>query len=202
MESRLDLRSSKRMQTSSIVKIGMLSAIAYIAMFLEFPIPIFPAFLKLDISDIPALIGGFAISPIAGILIQFIKNLIHFITTTSTGGVGELGNFIVGSAYVFAASYIYKKHHNKKGALIGCAVGTIAMTIAGGIFNLYVLLPFYSKIMPVEAIVAMGSAITNLIHDLPSLVLYGIVPFNIFKGIVVSVITIGIYKKVSVLLKK
>lgn len=202
MESRLDLRSSKRMETKSIVKVGMLSAIAYIAMFLEFPIPIFPAFLKLDISDIPALIGGFAISPLAGVLIQFIKNLIHFITKTSTGGVGELGNFIVGAAYVFAASYIYKKHHNKKGALIGCIVGTIAMTIAGGIFNLYVLLPFYSKIMPVEAIVAMGSAITNLIHDLPTLVLYGIVPFNIFKGIVVSVLTMGIYKKVSVLLKK
>lgn len=202
MESRLDLKSSKRMETSALVKIGMLSAIAYIAMFLEFPIPIFPAFLKLDISDIPALIGGFAISPMAGVLIQFIKNLIHFITKTSTGGVGELGNFIVGAAYVFSASYIYKKHHNKKGAIIGCILGTVAMTIAGGFFNLYVLLPFYAKIMPVEVIVAMGSAVTSRIHDLQTLVLYGIVPFNIFKGIVVSLLTIGIYKKVSVLLKK
>lgn len=92
----------------------MLSAISYIIMFIEFPIPIFPAFLKLDLSDIPALIGGFAISPIAGVLIQLIKNLLHLITKTSTGGVGELGNFIVGAAYVFTASHIYKKHHNKR----------------------------------------------------------------------------------------
>lgn len=202
MESRLELRPTKGIKTNSLVKIGMLSAISYIIMFIEFPIPIFPAFLKLDLSDIPALIGGFAISPIAGVLIQLIKNLLHLITKTSTGGVGELGNFIVGAAYVFTASHIYKKHHNKKGAILGCIAGTAIMTIAGGVFNLYVLLPFYANIMPVEAIIAMGSAITSRISDLPTLVLYAIVPFNIFKGILVSLFTILIYKKVSPLLKR
>lgn len=202
MESRLELKQTRKIGTGSLVKIGMLSAIAYIIMFIELPIPIFPAFLKLDFSDIPALIGGFAISPIAGVVIQLIKNLIHLITKTSTGGVGELGNFVVGSAYVFIASHIYKNHHNKKGAILGCIAGIIAMTIVGGIFNLYVLLPFYANIMPVEAIISMGSVITDRIHDLPTLVLYGIVPFNIFKGIVVSIVTILIYKKVSPLLKR
>lgn len=202
MESRLELNQTNRIGTRSLVKIGMLSAIAYIIMFIEFPIPIFPAFLKLDFSDIPALIGGFAISPVAGVLIQLIKNLLHFITKTSTGGVGELGNFIVGGVYVFVASHIYKSHHNKKGAILGCIAGTVLMTIAGGIFNLYVLIPFYANIMPVEAIVSMGSAITSLIHDVPTLVLYGIVPFNIVKGIIVSMVTILIYKRVSPLLKK
>lgn len=202
MENRIELKKGARMETKSVVKIGMLSAIAYIIMFLEFPIPIFPAFLKLDFSDIPALIGGFAISPLAGVLIQLIKNLIHLITKTSTGGVGELGNFIVGASYVFVASYLYKIHHNKKGAIIGCLAGIVAMTVAGAFFNLFVLLPFYSKIMPVEAIIAMGSMITPLIHDLPTLVIYGIVPFNIFKGIAVSIVTILIYKKVSPVFKK
>jgi len=202
MENRIELKKGGRMETKSVVKIGMLSAIAYIIMFLEFPIPIFPAFLKLDFSDIPALIGGFAISPIAGVLIQLIKNLIHFITKTSTGGVGELGNFIVGASYVFVASYLYKIHHNKKGAIIGCLAGIVAMTVAGAFFNLFVLLPFYSKIMPVEAIIAMGSMITPLIYDLPTLVLYGIVPFNIFKGTAVSIVTILIYKKVSPVFKQ
>ncbi|MGB5824705.1 MAG: ECF transporter S component [Proteocatella sp.] len=202
MESRLELRQTKKIGTRALVKIGMLSAIAYIIMFIEFPIPIFPAFLKLDFSDIPALIGGFAISPIAGVLIQLVKNLLHFITKTSTGGVGELGNFLVGGVYVFVASHIYKNHHNKKGAILGCIAGTLIMTVAGGIFNLYVLIPFYANIMPVEAIISMGSAITARIHDVPTLVLYGIVPFNIVKGIVVSMVTILVYKRVSPLLKR
>lgn len=192
--------SKKRMDTRTLTKIAIISAIAYIIMLIEFPIPIFPAFLKLDFSDIPALIGGFAISPLAGVLIQLIKNLLHFITSTTTGGVGELGNFIVGATFVFTASVIYQKNHTKKGALIGCIAATVVMAIIGAFFNYFVLIPFYANIMPIDAIIEMGSIITSLIHDKFTLVLYGIVPFNLFKGVVISLLTMLIYKKVSPLI--
>lgn len=193
--------SKKGMDTRSLTKIAIISAIAYIVMLIEFPIPIFPGFLKLDFSDIPALIGGFAISPLAGVLIQLIKNLLHFITSTTTGGVGELGNFIVGATFIFTASYGYQRLHTKRGALIGCVVATVAMAIVGGFFNYFILIPFYANIMPIEAIIEMGSVITSLIQDEFTLVLYGIVPFNLFKGIVISGITMLIYKKVAPLIK-
>lgn len=188
-------------KTSILAKAAVFSAIAYIVMLIEFPLPFAPAFLKLDFSDIPALIVAFAIHPVVGVLVQLVKNILHFITKTSTGGVGELGNFLVGASFVFVAGYIYRLNRTKKNALIGCIAATIVMTATAAIFNLLVLIPFYANIMPIETIVEMGSAITSKVTDVNSLVLYGITPFNIFKGVVISGVTMYLYPKIRVLIK-
>ena len=183
--------------THAIVKIAILGAIAFGIMLIQFPIPIFPAFLKIDLSDVVALVGGFAIGPVAGVVVQLIKVLLHFIIRTSTGGVGELANFIIGASFVFPAAFIYHMKKDKKHALVGLIVGTITMTIAGALANIYILIPFYANIFPIEAIINMGTVINENITDVNSLVLYGITPFNIFKGIIISLVTMLIYKKIS-----
>lgn len=188
-------------KTNILTKTAILSSIAFIVMLFELPIPFFPAFLKLDFSDIPALIGAFAINPLVGVLIQLIKNILHLVIKTSTGGVGELGNFIVGGTFVFVAGAIYHINKSKKMAIAGCLVATFAMAAVGALFNTYVLIPFYANIMPIDVIISMGSAVTSKIHDIPTLVLYGVTPFNIFKGLVISGVTILIYKKIKPLLQ-
>jgi len=194
-------QSKKLLNIKNMTKISILSVIAFILMQIEFPIPIFPSFLKIDLSDLPALIGGFALGPIVGILIELFKNLMHLIQT-STSGVGELANFLVGIALVVPASFIYSKDKTKKNAIIGLFVGTISMGIVGGLANYYILLPFYGNVLkfPIEAIVEMGSIINSNIVDLNSLIFYAIIPFNILKGIVLSIITMLVYKRISSLL--
>ena len=195
------LKQKRTSRTSIIAKTSILASIAYILMIFDFPLPMFPAFLKIDFSEIPALIGTFALGPVAGVSIELIKNILHLVTKTSTGGVGELGNFIVGATFVWSAGFIYKHYKTRTSAIIGCLVGTLAMTAVAYLFNIYVLIPFYANIIPIDAIIAMGSAITSKIHDIPSLVLYGVTPFNIFKGILISLITMLIYKRIKPLLK-
>ncbi len=188
--------------TNKMVKTSVLSVIAFVLMLIELPVPLFPVFLKLDLSDLPALVGGFAMGPAAGVAIELIKNFLHFITRTSTAGVGELANFIVGAALVFPASYIYKMKKSKTQALKALAAGTICMAIAGGLANYFILLPFYAKVMPLDIIIEMGNAANAAIYDMKTLVMYAIVPFNLIKGAVISAITLLIYKKISIILHK
>ncbi|WP_409069139.1 ECF transporter S component [Clostridium sp. FAM 1755] len=187
---------------NKLVKISVLSTIGFLLMFIEIPIPIFPEFLKIDISDIPALVGGFALGPIAGILIELMKNILHGIFKGSTVFVGEFANFLVGSVLVGVSSYIYKRDKTKKGALVGLVIGTICMSVVAGLFNYYVLLPLYEKALnfPIEAIVAIGNKLNPKIVDLKSFVYWSIIPFNLLKGVVVSLITTVIYKSVSPIL--
>ena len=193
--------SKKLLSVKNMAKISILSVIAFILMQIELPLPIFPSFLKVDLSDLPALIGGFALGPAVGILIELFKNLMH-LTRTSTSGVGELANFIVGISLVVPASMIYFKNKTKKNAIIGLLVGTIIMGIVGGIFNYFILLPFYANVMkfPMDAIIKMGSVVNKNIIDIKTLIFYAIIPFNIFKGIVVSIFTMLVYKRISKLI--
>ncbi len=188
--------------TNNLVKMAILAVMAYILMIVDFPLPMFfPGFLKIDLSDVPALIGGFALGPVAGVVIQLVKAFLHFMTNSSTGGVGSLANFIVGSAFVFPAAYIYHLDKTKKNAIIGIVVGTISMTIVAALANIYVFIPFYSNFMPIDAIVQMGTVVNSRIVDVPTLVLYGITPFNLFKGVIIGVVTMLLYKKIAPLLK-
>ncbi len=186
---------------NSMVKLSLLSVLAYIFMIIEFPVPLFPSFLKLDLSDLPALVGAFSFGPLAGVIIEFIKNLLHVLTMTKTGGVGELANFLVGCALVVPASSLYLLKRKRSYALYGMLLGTIVMAIVGGVMNYYVLIPFYAKMMPMEQIINLGNAVNGAITDLKTLILYSIVPFNIFKGVIISVITGAIYKKISYILR-
>ncbi|MEA1974463.1 MAG: ECF transporter S component [Bacillota bacterium] len=193
--------SKKLLSVKNMAKISILSVIAFLLMQIEFPVPIFPAFLKIDLSDLPALIGGFALGPVVGILIELFKNLMHLMRT-STSGVGELANFLVGISLVVPASIIYFKDKTKKNAIIGLIIGTIIMGIVGGILNYFILLPFYANVMkfPMEAIINMGTIVNKHIIDVKTLILYAVIPFNIFKGFLISVFTMLVYKRISRLL--
>jgi len=186
-----------------IAKISLLSAIAFLLMvFVEFPLPLFPAFLKFDFSDLPALVGGFAMGPVTGIIIEFIKNLLHFFFNSTTGGIGNLANFIVGIGFVVPAAMVYSANRTRKGALIGMAVGTVVMTLLASLANYYVLIPLYAKVYSMDAILNMMSQANKAIVDIRTYIVYAVIPFNILKAMIVSVVTLLIYKKVSPILHR
>ncbi len=172
-------------------------------MVVEIPLWFAPGFYKIDLSELPVLIGGFAMGPIAGIIIELIKILLYLVIHgSSTGGVGDLANFILGCSFVVPAVLIYKKQKSKKGAIIGMSIGTLSLIIFGSILNAFFLLPFYANVfhMPMDSLVAMGTSINSAIHDMTTFIMLAVAPFNLLKGLLVSVITILIYKKVSPIL--
>ena len=178
---------------------AMLSAIAYVLMFLEFPIPLIPSFIKMDFSELPALIASFAYGPAAGVIVCLIKNLIHLLNTQS-GGVGELSNFILGAVFVFIAGIIYKKIHNKKGAVTGAVAGAVVMGVISVFTNYYVVYPIYTNFMPMEAIIGAYQLIYPGVKDLWGCLLIFNLPFTVFKGLCSVIITIFIYKPLSPIL--
>lgn len=197
----LNGKVNQKTSTKTLTKVSILSVLAYIIMLFEIPLFFFPSFLTIDLSDIPALIGGFTLGPGAAIIIQLVKNILHFMTKTTTGGVGELANFLVGSAFVVPASIVYLKNKTKNGAILGMIVGIISMVLMGVVSNYYITLPFYTKFMPMDKIIEMSAAANGAIVDMKTLILYAFVPFNILKGTVVSIIAGLFYKKLSPILK-
>lgn len=193
--------TTKGLSVSQMTKVAMLSVLSFVLIQFELIVPIFPGFLKIDASDLPALIAGFAMGPLAGIAVEAIKNMLHLFQT-STGGVGELANFLIGTAMVAPAALIYKHSKSRRTAMIGLIVGTVAMAAVGALANYFVLIPFYTNFMPIEAIVGMGTAVNASINSIETLVLFGIVPFNLFKGVVLSALTLVLYKHISPILSK
>ena len=126
----------------TLVGAAMLSAVAFVLQFLEFPVPLSPSFAKMDLSDLPALIGAFAYGPLWGVVIEAVKNALHLFQT-QTGGVGELANFLMGSALVLPAGLIYARKKSRRTALIGCLVGSISMGIVSALANFFILLPMF-----------------------------------------------------------
>lgn len=176
---------TKTLNTNRFIKLSLLSAIAVILMYIDFPvIPIFP-WLKIDLSDVPALMGAFAFGPLAGVIIELMKNLLILIVKgTGTGFVGELANFLVGVALVWPAALVYKKNRTKKTAILGMVLGVLCIEVVGILANVYLLLPAYGM--------AMSKA------ELMQYVTVGLIPFNGIKSILVCGITYALYKKVSV----
>jgi len=138
--------------------VGVLSAIAYLLMFMEFSVPLMPVFIKMDLSDFPALIGSLAVGPAGGIIIALIKNLLH-LTVTSTGGVGELSNFILNAVFILPAGLLYKKKKSKKSACGGAVLGAILMALVSVVSNYFVVYPVYYNFMPADTILAAYQAI-------------------------------------------
>jgi len=194
----------KSKKLSNMIKVSILSAISLILMFFEFSLPIFPEFLKIDLSDIPPLLGAFALGPLYGVLIEFIKNILHFVLKGQTAGIGEMANFLVGISLVYPASYIYFKNKTKKSAFLGLFIGVVVMVISASLLNYFVFLPLYEKILnfPISAIIEWASKVNKNIKDINSLIVYSIAPFNFIKGVIVSFATILIYKRVSPILHK
>ena len=184
--------------------IGMFSAIAGVLHCLDFAVPFAPPFYKLDFSELAALIGGFAFGPVASVLIEFLKIMIKLvIKSTSTAFVGDLANFLIGCMLVLPASVIYQFRKSKKNAIIGCICGTVIMTVFGTWFNAVYLLPTFSRLfhMDMDVILGMGQAINPGVKDLTTFVILMVAPLNIVKGVVVSVITMLIYKPLSPIIK-
>lgn len=191
-------------KTMWIAKTGILSAVAIALMYLEISLPLFPGFLKFDFSEIPALLAAFAMGPLAGIAVELIKNVAH-LPASHTLMVGELANFIMGSFFVGTAGLIYKFRKSRGGAMISMAAGTAALTASGALINYFFTIPFYIAVMgfSMEAIVAATHAAGNtMVSGLPSLILWVFVPFNLLKGLVISLIVALIYKKLSPLLHR
>lgn len=190
--------SRDQIKLRNLVKVGILSAMSFILMFVQFPIPIAPPFMKVDLADVPALIGGFSMGPVYGVLIQLIKNLLN-LTKTSTGGVGEMSNFIVGALFVFVASFIYQKKKTKKTATIGLILGMLVMALVATFSNAFVIFPLYGKAMgiPMEAFVDMTRKVNGLVKSYFSLMVFAIVPFNLVKGTIEIIVTKLLYKHVS-----
>lgn len=188
-----------------LAQIAMLGAIATVLMLFEFPIPfIAPPFYEMDFSEVPVLVGAFAMGPAAGIAIEAIKILLNFVINgTITAGVGELANFIFGCAFLLPAALIYRSNKTRKNAIIGMAVGTVVMTVAACIINALVLLPAYGAAfgMPVDAFVQMGTSINKAIDSLFTFAVLAVGPFNLIKGIAVSMVVLLIYKRIRVILK-
>jgi len=182
--------------TRYITKIGMLSAIAVILMFFEVPLPMMPIFLKLDVSELPAIIGAFVFGPMAGVAIEFIKNLLHAVNT-QTMGIGEIANFLVGVAFVLPAGYLYQRYHSHNGAAIALVAGTFSMMFFASLLNYFILLPVYQVVLhfPLDQIIQMGTVANPQIVDLKSFIALAIAPFNMIKGIVMSLLTLVIYRK-------
>ena len=198
-----DSRSERKIMIRRIAACAILTAMAVLLMYLEIPLPFMPVFLKFDFSELPVLIGAFALGPVWGVVIELLKNLIH-LPVTQTMGIGELSNFIAGTIYVGTAGIIYRKLLTKKGAAISMAIATLALAIVSIPVNAFITLPLYGSMMgfPLEAIIGMSASANPLVKDKISLLLAVFVPFNLFKGIVVSVITFFVYKPISRLINK
>lgn len=181
---------------------GMFGALAAVLMLFEFPLPfIAPSFYGLDLAEVPILVGSFALGPLAGMVMEFVKILIKLVLKpTSTGFVGEFANIVVGCALVLPAGLVYRFKKTKKGAVAGMIAGTITMSVVGVVINALVMLPFYSNFMPLENIIAAGAAINPAVSNIWTFAIICVGPFNIIKGVVVSLITALVYKRISVII--
>ena len=190
--------------TKYLVICGMMGALSGILMLFEFPLAFLaPGFYKLDLSELPVMIGGMYLGPVAAVLIEVVKILVHLVLKgTSTAFVGEFANFAVGCSLVLPAVIIYHTKKNRTRALIGLLTGTIVITVFGTLFNAVYLLPAFSKLygMPLDAIIGMGTAIHPSINSVMSFVVLCVAPLNLLKGVVISVLTLLLYKRLSPLL--
>ena len=159
-----------------------------------------PSFLKLDFSEVPALIAAYSLGPVSGVIVCLVKNLINM-TASTTGCVGELSNFLLGCMLVVPAGMIYKYKRNRIGALVGALVGSVIMGLGSLLTNYYIVYPVYYNFLPYEAILGMYQALYPKVNDLWDCLLVFNLPFTIMKGLLCAVITFVIYKPVSIVMK-
>ena len=179
-----------------MTRIAILAAAASILFLIEIPIV---AFYKLDLSNIPVLLGAFSMGPVPGLVILAIKSAIGLLHSSSAG-IGELADFVMGAALVVPAAIIYHRNKSRKNAIIGMAVGTVCMVVAGVLMNKWVMLPFYMGAyhMDMEKILAYANVAGVDTEWKLLLMITG--PFNLLKGVVLSIVTALIYKPLSPIL--
>lgn len=195
------LSNGKTVNVRALAVTGMLSALAFALMYLEFPIPLLmPPFIKMDLSDFPALIAAYCFGPLWGVCVCLIKNLIHLFFS-STGGVGELANFLLGALFVIPAGLVYKLKKSRKSALIGAIVGAVIMALGSLVTNNFIVYPVYYNFMPKEAIISAYQAILPSVKTIPQCLLIFNVPFTFVKAMISVIIVFPTYKYLSPILK-
>ena len=193
-------KNNNRSKIRFIAVTGILSAASAILMMLSFSVPFMPSFIKMDFSELPALIASYCMGPLSGVLVCLIKNLINLPMTT-TGGVGELSNFVLGCCLVLPAGLLYRYRKNRKFALIGALVGSLTMALVSLPSNYFVMYPIYTKFLPLDKIIGMYQAIFPGVNGLFSCLLIFNVPYTFLKGALDTVLTFLLYKRISPLLK-
>lgn len=189
-------------KTRFLTVTGVLAAVAFLLQLIEIPIPmLMPTFIKFDFSDLPALLGSFALGPVCGILIELIKNVLHAILASGSFGVGELSNFVLGAVFVGAAGVLYRKKRTKQGAIIASVAGAVVMAVISFPSNLLVVYPVYYQFMPEETILAAYQAILPGMQSVAQSLLIFNVPFTFAKGMLDVALCFLLYKKLSPILK-
>lgn len=195
--------TKRRSRINYLVKVALLSALSFVLMYLEFPIGIVPPWLKLDFSDLPAVLAAFSLGPVAGVICQVVKVLLFtLIHGTTSGFIGELGNLLMGIALVLPAGLIYKYKHNRKFALISMIVGIVSMTVMSFISNYFLLIPVYAEMMGLEAIIGMCTAIVPAADSVMAYCLIFAMPFTFAKALIDCIVIFLCYKKISPILHK
>lgn len=194
----------KNTKIQLICKCAMMSALAAIIMLFEFAVPLVPPFYELDFSEVIILLTGFALGPMAAVITEALKIVLNLLLNgTSTMGVGEFANFMMGLSFVLPATIYYQRHKTKKDALIGMIIGTVVLCIVSAFLNYFVMLPAYAYFLniPMEGLIQSATAVNGNINSLFTLIILAVVPFNFLKGVLTSLIVLLTYKKVSHILK-
>ncbi len=184
---------------------GLFGAIAFVLMFFSFSVPVLSPFAEFDLSALPELIGGFVLGPVGAVYIITVKILLKtLIQGTSSMLTGEIQNFLLSVSYVLPAVLYYQKHKTKKGAIVGLVIGTITSIVVAVFSNIYLIFPAYIKLygMNWDGIIEICTKVNPMIKNIPTMIAFSIVPFNVISRVVTSLITILVYKKISVPLKK
>lgn len=193
----------KKVNARKLAVIAVMGAVAAVLMLLSFSLPIIPSFIKMDFSELPALIAAFSMGPLAGVGVCFVKNLVNVFLTT-TAGVGELCNFLLGAAFMVPAGLLYKKHNSLKGAMIASLAGAAVMAVISLPVNYFLTYPAYSFFLhiPTEGILELYRAINPSVNNLFEALLWFNVPFTFVKGLCDVLLTFLVYKRLSPVIKK
>jgi riboflavin transporter FmnP len=184
------MKKQRKMNVRAYVSIGMLSSIAFLLMLIQFPLPLFPNFLFVDFSDIPALIAALIFGPIAGILVEFFKNVLNYIQTGSFTGipVGHLANFAAGIVFILPTYFVYNRLKTRKGMTLALIAGTAIMAVMMSLLNYFFILPAYTALMGFP--------------DMRNLVVPAILPFNLIKGVMMSSIFMLLFIRMQAWINK
>lgn len=201
----MEIMTKKVLTTKNLTMIAMFSAISAVLMVFEIQLPFSPSFVKFDFSDLPVMLGGFLIGPFAGGIIVFMKILLHFLLNGTTSFfVGDLSNLLLTLSFVLPASFIYQQKKTKKTTIQGLLVSIICTSLLAIIFNLFLIFPLYLKVLNLKMVdlINMIHVVNPLVKDVFMMIVFSLLPFNLFKYSIVSMITMLSYKKLSILFKE
>ena len=201
----MEIMTKKVLTTKNLTMIAMFSAISAVLMVFEIQLPFSPSFVKFDFSDLPVMLGGFLIGPFAGGIIVFMKILLHFLLNGTTSFfVGDLSNLLLTLSFVLPASFIYQQKKTKKTTIQGLLVSIICTSLLAIIFNLFLIFPLYLKVLNLNMVdlINMIHVVNPLVKDVFTMIVFSLLPFNLFKYSIVSMITMLSYKKLSILFKE